>query len=112
MKHFELYRWYKQDDPVCNIERDLSILRIGKYWLLNFNLYHTRVMRSVGVTANFGFTWPGSDLFSLNLYLYKKNFSFSLLQRDYDRLWDDIIDTDWGGPSELTVDEGHKNEGA
>ena len=75
MKHFELYRWYKQDDPVCSIERDLSILRIGRYWLLNFNMYHTRIMRSVGVTANFGFTWPGGDLFTLNLYLYKKNLS-------------------------------------
>ena len=108
MKHFELYRWYKQDDSVISRERDLSILRIGKYWLLNFNMYDTLVMRSVGVTANFGFSWPLGDLFALNLYLYKKNFSFSILQKDYAHLDEDI---DWGGPSELTIDSGPKNEG-
>lgn len=109
MKHFELYQWYKQDDPICSVERDLSILRIGKYWLLNFNMYHTRVMRSVGVTANFGFTWPGGDLFTLNLYLYKKNFSFSLIQKDHMRWWDE--DINWGGPCEINLEEKPKNEG-
>lgn len=108
MKHFELYQWYKQDDPVCGVERDLSILRIGKYWLLNFNTYNTRIMRSVGVTGSFGFHWPVGDLFALNLYLYKKSFSFSILQKDYVH-WDE--DIDWGEPCEINLEEKPKNEG-
>lgn len=109
-KYFQLYRWYKQDGSTSNHEYDLSIFRVGRYWLLNFNMYKTTILRSVGVNVNFGVSWPLGDLFTLNLYLYNKNCSFSLLQRDYDRLWDE--DIDWGGPSELTIDEGSKNEGA
>lgn len=104
MKHFQLYRFCKQDDPVFSYDRDLSVLRIGRYWLLNFNTYDSRVVRSVGFTFNFGLSWPMGDLLTLNLYLYRKNFSFSLIQRDYDRFWDE--DIDWGGPCEKPKNEG------
>lgn len=110
MKHFELYRLYKQDGPISVYERDLSVLRIGKYWLLNFNTYDSQVVRSFGVNIDFGLSWPLGDLFTLNVYLYKKNYSFSFIQKDYEMLWDE--DIDWGGPCEINLEEEPKNEGA
>ena len=111
MKHFQLYRLYKQDDPICAYERNLSVLRIGKHWLLNFNTYDSQVVRSIGVNIDFGLSWPLGDLFTLNLYLYKKNYSFSFIQKDYEMLWDE--DIDWGEPHNLDLPVGTetKNEG-
>ena len=92
MKHFQLYRLYKQDGPVNNYERDLAILRFGKYWLLNFIVYDSQILRSVGFNVDFGLRWPLGDLFTLDFYLYKKNCCFSLIKKDFPMLWDDYID--------------------
>lgn len=108
-KCFELYRWYKSENPIDAYERDLSVLRIGRYWLFNINSYSNRIFRSTGIRGDFNLCWPVSYLLTFRVHLNRYNVTLSLLNKDFE-LWDD--DIDWGGPSELTIDEKPKNEGA
>lgn len=105
---FKLYEFCGNTDSLLP-EKELFVLRIGDRWLFEA-AYYVAFFQSWGVDFTFSPRIPLFDLGTVRAYWGRHSLYFSLFPKH--REWDDIIDADWGGPSEINLDEGSKNEGA